>query len=65
MKEGEKVDQDDEVREGRERGGRRMSRLIRRRRRRRMTKRNDEHKSLAECLLGVVLDASWNVWGAS
>ena len=43
-----------------------MSRLIRRRRRRmRRKSKTDEHMSFLGCLLGVVLEASWSVWGAS
>ena len=26
---------------------------------------NDEHTSLLGCLLGVVLETSWSVWGGS
>ena len=49
----------EEVREGEARGGRRRSRLTRKRRsmrrRRRRNKKHDYHKSLIGCLLEVIL----------
>ena len=39
--------------------------MRRRRRRRRMRRNKNQHRSLLGCLLGVVLEASWGVWGDS
>eukprot|EP00959_Pyramimonas_sp_CCMP1952_P299331 6260763-Pyramimonas_sp.AAC.1 len=65
----------EEVAEGEEGLGRRIRRRGRRKRRRRRRgdddeeeeeeNKHDEHESLLRCLLGILLDASWRVWGAS